>query len=106
MKPYHEIEEKHCILKIQQEREKLGGFDVYKPKIRANASLKSVAEHARLMADLACQEYRITSDRCREYDKAGQGGFGHGLRLSHKADKLRAKWQTLEEIAQHLERLT
>ena len=114
-KTYHEIEDNHCILKIRQEREErdeynksIGksqrGFELHSPRLRANASLKTVVKHARDAADFALRRYRIERDwwyvlrdtsQVREYQNKG-----------HEVEMLRDRWHTLEEIAQHLERLT
>jgi len=84
-KTYHEVEKQHCISDIRKEREErdeynksIGksqrGFELHSPRLRANASLKTVVKHSRESADFAL--YR------------------------------RDRWHRLEEIAQHLERLT
>lgn len=103
-KSYYEIEQKHCHIDIRKERGERGGFEVYNPKIRANASLKSVVNHARLQADFSLRDFRIASDWCDVLRNSSQGSKANHAR--HQAEVLRTKWQALEEIAQHLERLT
>ena len=68
--------------------------------IRKNASLKTVAEHARRMANLA--EADLAEARARWDNRTGiEAGLLHGLHIDAFT-----RWVALNEIADHLERLS
>ena len=72
--------------------------------MRSNASLQNVAKSARLSADHACREYRIARDWFKNCIDHSRSADAQAVR--QERDLLYSKWQTLEEIAQHLERLS
>ena len=113
MLDYNEIKNAHTIKNIRAERKFHAEHPeagiapcgkVHQPNMRSNASIQSVAKSARLSADHACREYRIARDMARLCQKTSEYSMAQQYRA--QSDILRSKWQTLEEIAQHLERLS